>query len=89
VVQLLLEKGADIEAKNNNDRSTALHFAAEKGPKAVVRLLLKKGANIEAKDSNGRTALGLANWRVVKPLKQARPSLYQRLKLSLHRGQGG
>jgi hypothetical protein len=91
VVQLLLEKGADIEAKDNNGW-TALHWAAWKRQEAVVQLLLEKGADIEAKDNSGSTTLHLAAEKgheaLVQLLKQARPSLYQRLKLSLHRGQG-
>jgi ankyrin repeat protein len=47
-VQLLLKKGADIEAKDK-DEWTALHEAAQNGHEAVVQLLLKKGAHIEAK----------------------------------------
>ncbi|KAM3549052.1 hypothetical protein MY1884_008914, partial [Beauveria asiatica] len=55
VVRLLLEKGAEIEAKDESGR-TALGWAARQGHEAVVRLLLEKGAEIEAKES-GRTAL--------------------------------
>jgi ankyrin repeat protein len=52
----LLEKGADVEAKDE-DRWTALIKAAKGGYKAVVRLLLEKGVGVEAKDNHGRTAL--------------------------------
>jgi ankyrin repeat protein len=41
VVQLLLEKGADVEAKNQY-RRTALHVPAGRGHEAVVRLLESK-----------------------------------------------
>ncbi|KAK3366315.1 ankyrin repeat-containing domain protein, partial [Lasiosphaeria ovina] len=47
VVELLLEKGADIEAVDSDGR-TPLYIAAERGHEAVVKLLLEKGANIEA-----------------------------------------
>ena len=85
-VQLLLEKGADIEAKDNN-RWTVLHWAAKEGHVTVVQLLLEKGADIKAKDNYGSTARGLATSEGHKAvvqllLKPARPSLYQRLKLS-------
>jgi ankyrin repeat protein len=43
-VQLLLEKGADVEAKGSYGR-TALSWAVEKGHEAVVKLLLEKGAS--------------------------------------------
>jgi len=55
-VKLLLEKGANIEAKDN-DGDTALINAAIKGETEMVKLLLEKGANIEAKDNKGETAL--------------------------------
>jgi hypothetical protein len=56
VVRLLLEKGADVEAKGRF-RETALIGAARGGHEAVVRLLLEKGADVEAKDEYGGTAL--------------------------------
>jgi len=61
VVRLLLEKGADIEAKDEFEE-TALIKAAEYGYEAIVRLLLEKGADIEAKDKCGRTALIRVAW---------------------------
>ncbi|KAK4444707.1 hypothetical protein QBC34DRAFT_414527 [Podospora aff. communis PSN243] len=59
VVKLLLEKNADIEAKDN-DGGTPLLWAAMEGHEAVVKLLLEKNADIEAKDGDGRTPLLLA-----------------------------
>ena len=57
VVQLLCERGADVNAKDNKG-STALHFAAWIGNIAVVKLLLKQGANVEATEHKyGDTAL--------------------------------
>ncbi|KAM3510890.1 hypothetical protein MY11210_005493 [Beauveria gryllotalpidicola] len=56
IVKMLLEKGANIDAKDNDGR-TALSYVAEKGHEAIVKLLLEKGANIDAKDNDGRTAL--------------------------------
>jgi ankyrin repeat protein len=52
VVQRLLKKGADVNAKNMNGQ-TALRCAADKGRETVVRLLLEKGADVNAKDKNG------------------------------------
>ena len=48
VVELLLAKGADIHAKND-DGMTVLYGAALGGKKEVVELLLAKGADVHAK----------------------------------------
>jgi len=55
-VKLLLEKGANIDAKTNQG-FTALMVASYKGQAEAVKLLLDKGANLEAKGYNGWTAL--------------------------------
>ncbi|KAF1970588.1 ankyrin, partial [Bimuria novae-zelandiae CBS 107.79] len=54
VVELLLNKGADLETKDKNGQTPFLR-AAEGGHKAVVELLLDKGADLETKGKNGRT----------------------------------
>jgi ankyrin repeat protein len=43
IVQTLLAKGADVNAKMN-DSKTALTVASEKGQKEVTELLIKAGA---------------------------------------------
>jgi ankyrin repeat protein len=55
-VQAFLEQGADVNARDQWER-TALHYAAEKGHKEVVELLLEHGADVNARDQGGRTAL--------------------------------
>ncbi|KAJ1328888.1 ankyrin repeat domain-containing protein 50 [Microdochium nivale] len=61
VVKLLLEKGAEIEAKDSEYGRTPLSWAAKNGHEASVKLLLEKGADIEAKDSEyGQTPLSWA-----------------------------
>ena len=59
IVQLLLNRGTDIEARNL-DRETALHIAAKMGHEQIVHLLLDRGADIEAKKLNSETALHVA-----------------------------
>lgn len=56
VVKLLLEHGAQIEAKNR-DGHTALQFAAANSYVAIVQLLLSKGANVNTMDKNQTTPL--------------------------------
>src|SRR5271154_3144226 len=57
VARLLLEKGADVAAREE-DGWPALHGAADKGHEAVARLLLEKGADVVARrEEDGSTAL--------------------------------
>ena len=53
MVQLLLDRGASIEARDKvNDALTPLHYAANEGHEAIVKLLLDHGAAIEARNRN-------------------------------------
>ncbi|KAK1765324.1 ankyrin repeat-containing domain protein [Phialemonium atrogriseum] len=65
VVELLLEKGADTEARDESGK-TPLQWAAENSQEGIVRLLLEKGANTEARDISGMTLLQGAAWRGYK-----------------------
>ena len=56
VVQLLLEKGVDVEVVIKTGR-TPLIDAVVKGEDAIVQMLLEKGANLEASDASGMTPL--------------------------------
>ncbi|KAI0263653.1 ankyrin repeat-containing domain protein, partial [Gloeopeniophorella convolvens] len=61
VVQLLLDRGASIDAAKNNG-GTALHIASLNGHLEIVRLLLDRGASIGAAENNGGgTALHIAS----------------------------
>jgi uncharacterized protein len=55
-MKLLLEKGADVNARNNVG-TTALMAAAGWGRTANIQLLIAKGAKIDTKDKDGNTAL--------------------------------
>jgi|GEM_PF-6803509 len=61
VVKLLLEQGADINAKNK-EGVTPLMMAAVKGYKDLVQYLLEKGADSQIQAANGSTALMLSSW---------------------------
>jgi len=56
IVKLLLERGAKLEAVDENG-SNALMFASSYAPPNVVKLLLEKGANVNKQDEKGITAL--------------------------------
>jgi ankyrin repeat protein len=56
VVQALLAKGAEVNAKANNG-GTALMLASLAGHPDVVQALLAQGADVNAKTSGGVTAL--------------------------------
>ncbi|KAH6637248.1 hypothetical protein F5144DRAFT_592173 [Chaetomium tenue] len=60
IVKLLLDNGANIEAKDGFDRRP-LCWAAGMSCEGVVALLLDKGANVEAKDEAGLTPLRWAS----------------------------
>ena len=58
-MRLLLEQGADINARKGN-QFTPLHGAAYNGHDEVARLLLEKGADINAREEDQWTPLHLA-----------------------------
>jgi len=59
IARLLLEHGADMNARDNT-YFTPLHSAARYGMVEVLRVLLKHGANVDAEDEDGRTASSVA-----------------------------
>ncbi len=52
-----MEKGADIEAQEDEHGATPLHEAAFYGHKEVVEFFVEKGASVNAKDEHGATPL--------------------------------
>ncbi|KAK2705082.1 hypothetical protein QYM36_017204, partial [Artemia franciscana] len=59
VVQLLLDSGANVDAKRE-DSDTPLHIAVLNKKETIVELLLRYGAKVDNQDRNGKTALRLA-----------------------------
>jgi len=59
VEMFLLEKGAELEIKDEDGR-TPLLWAARMGHDVVVKLLLERGAEPETKNKNGQTSLSWA-----------------------------
>jgi uncharacterized protein len=60
-VASLIDRGADVNAVDHEQRWTALHFAARDHNRTVVRLLLDAGAEVDPEDVFGDTPL----WRAV------------------------
>ena len=56
VVEALLDSGADINARDEQNQ-TALHQAASRGHTPIVKLLLERGADVNAKNLFGQTPL--------------------------------
>ncbi len=67
IVTLLLEHGADVNAKNG-DGGTALHNAAFLGRAESVKVLLAHGADVTARNRDGATAMEAAtlDWGITK-----------------------
>jgi len=59
VVELLLAKGADIEAGKFHI-GTALHYAAKRGHNQIAELLIARGADVNAKNNRGQRPMDLA-----------------------------
>jgi uncharacterized protein len=59
-IQLLIERGADVNAVNSRGM-TAMHYAARTGNDPAVQLLADHGARLDVKDRLGRTPADMAN----------------------------
>ena len=57
IINILLEKGADINAKDNYGRTPLMHAIQYGCSEEVIKILLEKGADINAKDNYGWTPL--------------------------------
>lgn len=77
VVRVLVERGADVNARTIPDRETGafmrdvrtkgetpLHRAAAFGDEEVIDFLLERGADREARDANGDSPLAWASWHL-------------------------
>lgn len=60
-VELLLERGAELEVRSTNQmRNTPLHAAVAGGDRAIIRRLLDAGADVDARQHAGYTVLHAA-----------------------------
>src|SRR5580765_383823 len=67
VVQLLIDRGAEIDAASPND-TTPLMMAAQYGSEASVDLLLARGADVNRKNQKGLGAVDFAKLSGREPL---------------------
>ncbi|KAK9863513.1 hypothetical protein WJX84_008153 [Apatococcus fuscideae] len=63
-VELLLQRGAEVNRQTTAGRATALHRAAYMGHCSTVQLLLSHGADPMLQDADGCTALHKASQQV-------------------------
>lgn len=61
MVSFLLERGADIRARNEGTGWTALHAAAFQEHGKAVRVLLDRGADPKVTDTEGRSPIDYAS----------------------------
>jgi hypothetical protein len=59
IIELLIQKGADVNAKNRNG-TTPLHGAVFLGQTEAVELLIQKGADANARTNEGATPLDIS-----------------------------
>ena len=60
IVDMLLDKGADIDAGANSEKGTPLYLASSLGRLPVVEQLISRGANVNAKGGHGGQPLQAA-----------------------------
>lgn len=70
--ELLLEQGADVNARMRGSRLTPLHVAARHGLEELVELFLKHGADVKATSCEGETPLNAACAGAERPSEAGR-----------------
>jgi hypothetical protein len=76
IVKLLIERGADVRAKYDDDEHTVLHMAMLHPSKELAQVLIEHGANINAKDTFGYTPLHIALLQQSAPYQRSPHSYF-------------
>ena len=79
VARLLIERGADVNAKSNAEM-TSLINAAWRGRVEIVALLIEKGADVNAKDVNAKSTSGSTAMELSKYAGRSREQIVRLLK---------
>ena len=71
VIELLIQKGADVNARNRNG-TTPLHGAVFLGQTEAVELLIQKGADANARTNERATPLDISimDWETTKSVAE-------------------
>ena len=81
-IQLAIEQGADVNAKNEYGQTALMWAASSENNLEVAKLLLQAGADANAKNNEGQTALMVAafygNSGIAQALLQARADVNAR-----------
>jgi uncharacterized protein len=75
-MKLFVEKGADVNAVNNQG-NTALHYAAIQGSSRMIQYLASKGAKFDIRNKQNRLPIDLASgqiWELLDNLAKAAPA---------------
>ena len=79
MIEFLLDKGANINFKNNDGTTPLILAFREDKPLKIIKLLLERGANIDEKDEDENTVLILATYendiQLVKLLLMYKPNV--------------
>ena len=71
-MRVLIEAGADVNAKDKLFGMTPLMYACEKRNAEAVQMLIAAGADVNAKDEDGRTALDMTRKSEIRDLLKNR-----------------
>ena len=89
-ISLLLDRGADVNAKKN-DGVTALMLASQEGQPSCISMLLDRGADVDATVNDGvTTASSLTTDRkIIRMLARARAARNRNRNRNGNNGRGG